>query len=149
MKFVSHPARVWLVRWLYCVAVGHLLVAMVMSWFAESVLFTDYHQQVISRFGDAELSPLLTLQQWWIQLFGATLQAFAIFMLLLVYLGNRYADPLVWLALALTLLWWAPQDIYLSLQQTMWSHLWADLAALLAIVPAAIWLAIIDRARKA
>jgi hypothetical protein len=145
MGFVKGTGRFWVVRWLYLVAFGHLAGAVLMSWWAEWPPLAYYHQQAVASFASAEPMQLMGLQLWWFQLFGATLQAFSLFMLVLIYLGNRYADSLVWLALGLTLLWWAPQDIYISLQQSMWSHLWVDLGALVAIVPAAIWLAVIDR----
>lgn len=134
--------RKYLVGWLYLVALGHVLVAIVMTLWGDGPAILGYHQQVLASFGlpvDA-----LALQHWWFKLFGATLQAFSLLMLLLVYAGNRYADPIIWLALAFTILWWAPQDIYLSLQQSMWSHLWVDLGALLATVPAALGLMVVD-----
>lgn len=145
MKIVNADKRVWLVRWLYLVAIGHLAVGLVMSWWAESPWLTYYHQQAVASFGSAEPAQLLPLQLWWFQLFGATLQAFSLFMLVLIYLGNRYADALVWLVLSFAILWWAPQDIVISMRQSMWSHLWVDLGTIIAIVPAAIGLALIDR----
>ncbi|WP_062060986.1 hypothetical protein [Cellvibrio sp. OA-2007] len=145
MKFVNADKRVWLVRWLYGVALGHLAAGIVMTWWAESPWLAYYHQQAVASFKLAEPSQLIGLQHWWFQLFGATLQAFSLFMLLLVYLGNRYADSLIWLVLGFAILWWAPQDIVISLRQSMWSHLWVDLGAIVAIVPAAICLALIDR----
>jgi hypothetical protein len=134
--------RKYLVGWLYLVAVGHVLVAIAMTLWGDAAVARDYHQQVLASFGLP--ADALALQHWWFKLFGATLQAFSLLMLLLVYAGNRYADPIIWLALALTILCWAPQDIYLSLQQSMWSHLWVDLGALLAIVPAALGLMVMD-----
>lgn len=145
---VQVEVRAWLVRWLYLVAIGHLAGAFFMTWWAESSVLTYYHQQAVASFGGAEPLQLTEIQLWWFKLFGATLQAFSLFMLMLIYVANRTADAVVWIALALTILWWAPQDIYVSLQQSMWSHVWVDLAAVLAIVPVAIWLALIDRRRN-
>lgn len=140
--------RIWLVRWLYLVGFGHLAGGFLMSWWAELPALTYYHQQVVASFGGGGSTPLMDVQLWWFKLFGATLQAFSLFMLVLVYVANRTAERIVWIALALTIVWWAPQDMYISLQQSIWSHVWVDLAALLAIVPAAIWLAFIDRNPK-
>lgn len=148
MIFDRAVLRLWLVRWLYLVALGHLAGAFLMSWWAEMPALTYYHEQAVASFGGSEPSQLMGIQLWWFNLFGVTLQAFSLFMLMLIYLGNRYADALVWVGLAVTVLWWAPQDVYISLQQSMWSHFWVDLAAVLAIVPAAIWLAVIDRQRN-
>lgn len=145
MKIVNADKRVWLVRWLYMVALGHLVAGIAMTWWAESPLLAYYHQQAVASFGGAEPAQMMALQLWWFQLFGATLQAFSLFMLVLIYAGHRYADSLVWLALAFAILWWAPQDIVISLRQSMWSHLWVDLGAIIAIVPAACWLALLDR----
>ncbi len=138
--------RKYLVGWLYLVAVGHVLVAIVMTLWGDGSVMLEYHQQVLVSFGLP--ADALALQHWWFKLFGATLQAFSLLMLLLIYAGNRYADPIIWLALALTILCWAPQDIYISLQQSIWSHLWVDLGALLAIVPAAIGLMVMDYRSK-
>lgn len=127
---------------------GIWLAGLLMGWWAELPVFTYYHQQVIASFGGVGPAQLMDIQLWWFRLFGATLQAFSLFMVVLVYVANRTAERLVWILLALTIVWWAPQDMYISLQQSMWSHVWVDLAALLAIVPAAIWLALIDRHPK-
>lgn len=72
-------------------------------------------------------------------------QVFALFMLLLVELGRRYGNPIIWLILALGVLLWAPQDMLISVERGVWSHCWVDLAAVVAIVPAAIMLALQDR----
>lgn len=138
--------RKWLVRWLYLVAVAHVLGAIAMTMWGDAAALRDYHQQVLASFGLP--ADALVLQHWWFKLFGATLQAFSLLMLVLVYVGNRYADPIIWLALALTILWWAPQDIYVSMQQSIWSHLWVDLGAVLAIVPPAIGLMVMDYRNK-
>lgn len=136
--------RKYLIAWLYLVAVGHVLVAIFMTRWGDASIIMGYHQQVLASFGLPANAPPLSLQLWWFKLFGATLQAFSLLMLLLVYAGNRYADPIIWLAFAFTILWWAPQDIYLSLQQSMWLHLWMDLGVVLAVVPATGWLMVID-----
>jgi len=35
---------------------------------------------------------------------------------------------------------WAPQDMWLSAQKQVWSHLWLDSFALLVLLPPLIWL---------
>lgn len=134
--------RVWLIRWLYLVGIGHLAGAILMTWCADLALLTIYHQQVLDKFGLADWAE--ELQRWWVQLFGATLQAFSLLMLLLVYCGNRYRSGFLWGAMALILLIWAPQDAMISLQKDMLSHVWVDVAALAVLVPPLIILAIID-----
>jgi hypothetical protein len=134
--------RTWLVRWLYLVGAVHVIGAVCMTWFADTILFRGYHHQTLINLG---LPEALELQQWWVQLFGATLQAFSMFMLLLIYAGDRQRSPLIWGAVSATLTCWAPQDIIISLQKNIWSHLWVDLAALAVLLPPLIALAIIDK----
>jgi hypothetical protein len=138
--------RRWLVLWLYAIAAGHLIGAFIMTWFPDLPLLDTYHQGVLASFGLSpdQLSPK-ALQLWWMGLFGATLQAFSLFLLGLIYCANRHRIAGIWLFLAAVLLWWAPQDIYISLQKNVWSHLWVDLAAMAVLLPPLIALAIIDR----
>jgi len=51
--------------------------------------------------------------------------------------------PWGWLIAGLLL--WAPQDILISVRGGVWSHVWLDLAALLALLPPLIWLYRYDR----
>jgi hypothetical protein len=140
------PIRRWLVLWLYAVAAGHLIGACVMTWVPDLPLLGTYHQGVLASFGfSPESLPPKALQLWWMALFGATLQAFSLFLLGLIYCADRHRMAGIWLFLAVILLWWAPQDIYISLQKNAWSHLWVDLAALVVLLPPLIALAIIDR----
>lgn len=146
-KMPNNPLnRRWLVLWLYAVAGGHLVGAFIMTWFPDLPLLDTYHQGVLASFGfPPDQLPPKALQLWWMGLFGATLQAFALFLLGLIYCADRYRMAGIWLFLALALLWWAPQDIYISLQKNVWSHLWVDLTALVVLLPTLIALAIIDR----
>lgn len=128
--------RVWLVAWLYLIGFGHLLGALAMTWMVDWPLMADYHQVVLAGFGfTPDQQEILALHHWWMSLFGATLQAFSLFLLALVYVANRYRCAAVWLWLGAGILLWAPQDIYLSMQRGMWLHLWVDLAAVTATVP--------------
>lgn len=132
----SSVGRVWLVAWLYLIGFGHLLGALAMTWMVDWPLMADYHQVVLAGFGfTPDQQKVFALQHWWMSLFGATLQAFAVFFIALVYVANRYRCAVVWLWLGAGILLWAPQDIYLSLVRGVWLHLWVDLAAVAAIVP--------------
>jgi hypothetical protein len=134
------------VGWLYLIALGHLVGAVAMTWLVKLPLFTDYHQSILAAFGFASAQQeVMALHTWWMSLFGATLQAFAIFLLALVYLANRYRNAVIWLLLASVILLWAPQDMVISLQRNVWSHVWVDLAAIIALVPPLLILWWLDR----
>lgn len=137
--------RSWLVGWLYLIAVGHFVVAIGLIWCADLPWFTNYHLSILQAFGFSSHAAAMELQLWWIALFGATVQAFALFMLALVYLANRYRHPGVWLFLAGVILLWAPQDIFISIQKNVWTHAWVDLAAVIALVPPLVALWWLDR----
>lgn len=141
-----YSLRVWLVYWLYAVAGTHLLVALLMTWFADQPLFLGYHQHLVASFGFASGEMQASeLQQWWFRLFGATLQVLSLLLLMLIYCGDRQRSSLLWSLLAITLLWWAPQDMAISLQKSIWSHFWVDLVALVVLVLPLVTLAFIDR----
>lgn len=128
--------RPWLVFWLYLIGLSHLVGALSMTWLVDLPLFTDYHQNVLAAFGFAsDQKEVMALHRWWMSLFGATLQAFSLFLLALVYFANRYRCAAMWLWLGAGILLWAPQDIYLSVHRGVWLHVWVDLAAVGAIVP--------------
>ena len=137
--------RSWLVGWLYLVALGHLVVAVGVTWLADLPWFACYHQDILAAFGLPLQAEAMELQLWWIALFGATLQAFALFMLALVYLANRYGHAGIWLLLAGAILLWAPQDILISIQKNVWAHVWIDLVAVVALVPPLLVLWWLDR----
>jgi hypothetical protein len=46
------------------------------------------------------------------------------------------------------ILLWAPQDMWLSAQQQVWSHVWLDGFALLVLLPPLFWLYRHDRQGK-
>ncbi len=141
----SSLVRSWLIGWLYLIAIGHFVVAFGVTWCADSTWFSNYQQSILIKFDFSQHAGALELQLWWISLFGATLQAFSLFMLALMYLANRYRSALVWLILAGVVLLWAPQDIVISLQKNVWTHVWIDLAAAIVLVPPLFALAWLDR----
>jgi hypothetical protein len=53
--------------------------------------------------------------------------------------------PAVWGWLVAGILLWAPQDMWLSAQQQVWSHVWLDGFALLVLLPPLFWLYRHDR----
>ena len=62
-----------------------------------------------------------------------------------MHIGNRSKAPMVWGWLMGGILLWAPQDMWLSAQQQVWSHVWLDSFALLVLLPPLIWLYVHDR----
>lgn len=107
-----------------------------MTWMMDSAFFESYHQLVLGKFWP-EGPPVMAreLHLWWLKLFGATLQFAAIFMAILIYLGDRTGRAAVWLWMMIGLMIWGPQDIYVSLQRDLWMHLWIDLFVLSSMIP--------------
>ncbi|WP_431824091.1 thiol-disulfide oxidoreductase DCC family protein [Burkholderia sp. F1] len=138
----SHDdARRWVVRWMVGAAIIHVLVGAALSWMAGSTVFDAYHYGIERHFWAGMAPPQARGQQiWWISLFGATLQCAAIWMLALVHLGNRLRKRAVWGWLLAGLLVWAPQDMLISLQAHAGTHVAADVAALVSMVPPLAWL---------
>lgn len=135
--------------WMYAVALGHLVMGIMMTWLGDLPLLAGYHQSLISELGFLqELAQAKAMQLWWMALFGATLQAFALFMLALIYIGNRYRNASVWCWLMAAILLWAPQDIFISIQKSAWLHVWADMFALAVMVPPLLLLWLLDRQSK-
>jgi len=138
--------RLWLVWWMYAIAFAHLVVGVAITWFMHLPYFADYNHLVQSKFfPGAAPAGALEMQIWWINLFGATLQNLAILMLVLIYLGNRFRLAAVWGWIFVGLLLWAPQDMWISAQRELWIHLWADLVALLMMLPPLFLLWRLDR----
>ena len=141
--------RLWLIRWLYAVAVGHLLVGVVLTWMGNSDLFESYHRAVELHFWSGTAPTAARPQQvWWIALFGATMQSTALWMAALVHLGHRLRSAAAWGWLLAGLALWAPQDMALSTQGGMWVNIWIDTFALLIMVPPLVWLLRHDRQHK-
>jgi hypothetical protein len=127
--------RKWVIRWLYGMGFLHLLGGLLVTW-GDAKWFAAYNTQV---FAALDLAGSAELQIWWLSIFGATLQAFAILFIGLVHLGNKFKLQNVWLSLILAILVWAPQDIYFSAIKNVWINVWADLLALVSLLPALIF----------
>lgn len=142
MGFPVEKLRPWLIRWMYGVAAGHLLLALAMPWLVNSSLLDAYFnylaQQFAAQHGQHDLR---AVHAWWISLFGPTIAYMSILMAAVVYFGARYRNSMAWFWLALATLVWAPQDIWLSLQYNVWLHVYLDSLALLLILPplACLW----------
>lgn len=138
--------RTWMIRWLYAVAAGHVVVGALLPWLASAPLLDGYHAGIETAFWGAN-APVEArqLQAWWLSLFGPTVQLMALWMAALIYLADRARQPQVWLWLMAGLLLWAPQDIVVSLRADIWSHVWIDLFALVILLPPLFWLWHMDR----
>lgn len=133
--------RRWMIRWLFAVAGGHVVVGALLPWIAAAPVFEAYHGGIETAFWQAGApGEARGLQTWWIGLFGPTVQLMALFMIALIHLADRLRQPQVWLWLAAGLLVWAPQDILVSLRAGVWAHLWIDLFALALLLPPLAWL---------
>lgn len=145
---MTQPAntRSWLVRWMQAAAIAHLLVGAALPWIGGLPWLDGYHQRIEAAFwgGPAPAAARLQ-QQWWLALFGATLQNLALWMLALTHFGNRYRNPAIWGWMIAGLLLWAPQDMLVSLRAGIWGHVWIDLLALALMLPALLWLYRLDQ----
>jgi hypothetical protein len=125
----------------------HLLAGLTLAWAGHSGLLDDYLNTIEQAFWGADIVPVTvrTQQVWWLALFGATLQSYALYMFALVHLGNRLKSAMPWGWLIVGILLWAPQDMLVSAQARVWSHLWFDSFALLVLLPPLFWLYRHDR----
>jgi len=138
--------RTWMVRWLLAVSIVHLAVGVLLPWCANAPLFDGYHRGIEAAFWPAGAPERARdMQTWWIALFGATVQAMALWMIALVRLADRLRDARTWLWLVAGLALWAPQDMLVSLRADCWPHVWLDSAALMALLPPLCWLYLHDR----
>lgn len=143
------PLRRYLVGWLYTVAAGHLFGGVLLVWLGDSPLLSGYHQSIEQAFWGNDIPTAAHgMQVWWLALLGATVQSYALFLIALVHLGNRYRSSAAWGWLMVGLLVWAPQDMLVSLQVGIWSHVWIDSFALLCLLPPLAWLYRNDRQSK-
>jgi len=138
--------RAWLVAWCSAAAIGHLVVGLVLTLGASWAVFDPYHAIVEARFW-ADIAPQAARvqQQWWMALFGATVQLLAFWMWMLVRVAAKARNSSLWSGLAGGLLLWAPQDMLISARAGVWLHVWVDLAALALMLPPLIALWRIDR----
>lgn len=144
---MNPPLRTWAVRVVY-VAVGvHLVVGMLLPAIVNLPLLNDYHRAIVAAFwGDHPVpAEALALQRWWMALFGPTVQAAAVWMGALAWIGDRQRLSVAWGALIAGLLLWAPQDMWLSLRAGAWGHVWLDSAALAGMLPPLVYLYFHDR----
>jgi hypothetical protein len=143
--------RTWAVRIVYAAVALHVAVGMALPVIVSWPLLDAYHQGVAAAFWGAGAAPpaALALQRWWMALFGPTVQAAAIWMGALAWLGARHRIPFAWGALIAGLLLWAPQDIAISLQAGVRSHVWLDCLALAGLLPPLLYLIVVDRKRGA
>lgn len=142
----SSILRRTLVGWLYAAAIAHLLISLMLTWAGHSGLLDGYLQTLEQAFwADAAPAAARAQQVWWLALFGATLQSYSLYMLALVHLGNRLESPIAWGWLIAGIVLWAPQDMLISIQANVWSHLWIDSFALIALLPPLFWLYRHDR----
>ena len=151
MPAPSTSLRPALVLWLYAAAIVHILAGLTLTWAGHSGLLDGYLHTLELAFWGADAVPTAGYEQqvWWLALFGATLQSYSLYMLALVHLGSRLKAPAVWGWLIAGILLWAPQDMWLSAQKQVWSHLWLDGFALLVLLPPLIWLYVQDRRKIA
>ncbi|RYY03488.1 MAG: cell division protein [Gammaproteobacteria bacterium] len=137
--------RQYLIVWLYGIAILHFVVGVLLAWGSSLDYFDAYNHEVLSGFFSEISQSESRFQAWWLSLFGATLQNIGIFMGAMIYVGNLYRNKHVWLWMIAGVLVWAPQDILISLQAGVESHLWLDSIALLLILPPLISLWNLDR----
>lgn len=147
MPAPSISLRPALVLWLYAAAIVHILAGLTLTWAGHSGLLDGYLHTLERAFWGAEAVPAAGHEQqvWWLALFGATLQSYSLYMLALVHIGHRLKAPMAWGFLMAGILLWAPQDMLLSAQKQVWSHLWLDAFALLVLLPPLLWLYRHDR----
>jgi len=139
-----------LVLWLYAAALVHLLAGALLTWAGHSPLFDGYLHSIEQAFwADGAPAAAHAQQVWWLALFGATLQSYSLYMLALIHLGNRLRSATAWAWLMAGIVFWAPQDMLVSWQVRMWSHLWFDAAALFTLLPPLLWLYRHDRRANA
>ena len=147
MPVPPNPLRKALVVWLYAAALMHLLAGLMLTWAGHSGLLDDYLNTIELAFWGADSVPATARAQqvWWLALFGATLQSYGLYMLALVHIGNRLKSAMPWGWLIVGILLWAPQDMWISAQARVWSHLWFDSVALLVLLLPLLWLYRHDR----
>ena len=135
-------AAVW---WLYACVAWHLLVGLLLASMADAPLLDNYHRGIESAFWHGAAPAAARQQQaWWLALFGPTVQAAALWMAGLVWIGNRERSTAAWIALLAGLAVWAPQDMLISLRAGAVVHVWIDAVALALMVPPLVYLSYID-----
>ncbi|MES3020559.1 MAG: cell division protein [Pseudomonadota bacterium] len=142
----ANPTRKYVVWWVYATILGHLVVGALLPLVPGAVLFDAYHAGIEAAFWSGPPPEgARALQLWWISLFGPTVQAAAVWMGALAYLGARERSAFAWGALIAGIVLWAPQDIYISLQRGVWANVLIDSFALVIMLPPLVWLYMQDR----
>jgi hypothetical protein len=133
--------RTLVVTWMYGVAAVHLLVGIALPWIGGWGLLDGYHQSVEAWFWSGNAPAAARAQQeWWMALFGPTVQSLSLWMAALIYVGDRHRSAFAWAMLLAGVLLWAPQDMLYSLRANAWIHVWVDLVAVATMVPPLAWL---------
>lgn len=128
--------RKWLIRWMYLVAIGHVLGGLLLAWLPHLPFLDSYHQSVLHGFWQTQVPEHASaFHMWWLSLFGATLQNIGLLMGVLIYAGDKLRARWIWGWIIIGLVLWAPQDIIISLQANIFLHLWADVIALATMLP--------------
>lgn len=142
--------RTWAVRLTYFSIALHLLVGALLPLIVNAAIFNDYHRSIETFFWGLDVpAQARAHQSWWIALFGPTVQAAAVWMAALAYIGDRQRLRFAWGALIAGIVLWAPQDMLLSLRAACWRHVWLDTLALAGMLPPLFYLFYIDRAKAA
>lgn len=140
--------RTWAVRYTYAGIGAHLLVGALLPLMMNAALFDGYHRAIETAFWGPNVPAAARAQQvWWISLFGPTVQAAAVWMGALAWIGDRQRLPFAWGALIAGIVLWAPQDMLISLRADCWTHVWIDTLAVVSLLPPLIYLFQADRAR--
>jgi hypothetical protein len=138
--------RSWAVRLTYASIAVHLAVGMLLPLIANAALFKGYHSGIEHAFYGADIPAAARGHQvWWISLFGPTVQAAAVWMGALAWIGSRQRSAAAWGALIAGMVLWAPQDMWISLQMSVWPHVWIDVFALACMLPPLFYLFHVDR----
>lgn len=137
----SQASRTWLVRWMYAAALAHLLVGILLPWIGNAAFLDAYHRVVETAFwGPSAPVAARTQQIWWMALFGPTVQALSLWMIVLIRIGDRHRSTFAWGALIAGMALWGPQDMLISLRADCWPHVWIDCFALATMLPPLGWL---------
>jgi len=133
--------RSWLVHWMYAVVAAHLLAGILLPLVAGAAALEPYHHSIGTHFWGGAMPEAARAQQiWWISLFGPTVQAASIWMLVLLWIADKQRNAAAWLGLIAGLVIWAPQDILISLQAQCTANIWIDAIATLSMLPPLLWL---------
>jgi hypothetical protein len=140
--------RTWAVRSTYAAIAMHLLLGALMPWIMNAAIFEGYHRAIEMAFWGPVVPEAARWQQvWWISLFGPTMQAAAVWMAALAWMGERQRNRFAWGALIAGIVLWAPQDMLISLRANCWTHVWVDLTAVVLMLPPLIYLYCVDRVK--